>query len=129
MTYQCFLVDDDSDDLKIFALAMEEVDSSIQCVTATNGVEALEKLRDEEFIPDVIFLDLNMPRMNGKQCLIEMKKIDRLKDVPVIMYSTSSDRRDVEETLHLGAAHFLTKPSNISALTKSLTELLTCTKN
>jgi CheY-like chemotaxis protein len=121
----CFLVDDDLDDLEIFALAVEDLHGTIQCVTALDGVEAIEKLRsDESFVPDFIFLDLNMPRMNGKQCLLEIKKIKRLFSIPVIIYSTSSNRRDIDETLQLGAAHFLTKPSSISSLTKELSTLL-----
>lgn len=126
----CFLVDDDLDDLEIFALAVEDLNGSIRCVTALDGVEAIEKLRnDESFVPDFIFLDLNMPRMNGKQCLQEIRKITRLMATPVIIYSTSSNRRDIDETMQLGAAHFLTKPSSISSLTKELSSLMNIPEN
>jgi CheY-like chemotaxis protein len=121
----CFLVDDDVDDLEIFALAVEDLRVGVHCVTAADGIDALEKLRnDDGFTPDFIFLDLNMPRMNGKQCLLEIKKIQRLSSTPVIIYSTSSNRKDIDDTLKLGASHFLTKPSSISSLTQELSVLL-----
>jgi CheY-like chemotaxis protein len=117
----CFLIDDDIDDQAIFALALDEVEMPVRFVVANNGIEALEKLRtNESFVPDFIFLDLNMPRMHGRECLAEIKKIDRLEDVPVIIYSTSSDPRDVVETKQLGAAEYIVKPSSVSTLSELL---------
>ncbi|MGC1242901.1 MAG: response regulator [Chryseosolibacter sp.] len=118
--YTVFLVDDDDDDQEIFALALAEVDDSIACVTAKNGMEALDKLGESKFRPDFIFLDLNMPRMNGKQCLREIKNQVALSKIPVVIYSTSSEKRDIEETKALGAAAFITKPPGISELIRSL---------
>jgi CheY-like chemotaxis protein len=126
----CFLVDDDIDDIEIFALAMEDLGGDFTCVTAADGIDAIQKLQgDESFTPDFIFLDLNMPRMNGKQCLAEIKKIERLMSTPVIIYSTSSNSKDVDETLRMGATHFLTKPSSISTLTQELASLLQAPAN
>lgn len=120
----CFLVDDDIDDIEIFNIALQELDDDIEFFSANNGTEALKMLdKNPTFIPDFIFLDLNMPLMSGKQCLTEIKKVQRLKDVPVVIYSTSSSERDIEETKRLGAAHFLTKPSSITALSESLIRL------
>jgi CheY-like chemotaxis protein len=119
----CFLIDDDIDDREIFEMALKEIDDSHICITANNGIEAIEKLRnDVEFIPDFIFLDLNMPRMNGRQCLEEIKKIPHVRNVPVIIYSTSSEQRDMEETQKMGAAHFLTKPPSINTLSATLSQ-------
>ncbi len=120
----CFLVDDDVDDQEIFALALRKVDPDINCLFANDGIDALSKLQqDESFIPDYIFLDLNMPRMNGRQCLIELKKIDRLSHVPVIMYSTSSEQKDIHETKSLGATDYVAKPPSISTLTQALAHI------
>lgn len=117
----CFLVDDDPDDQEIFMSALQELNESIQCVTANNGVEALEKLDpDKSFVPDFIFLDLNMPMMDGKQCLAEIKKIPSLSHVPIVIYSTSSSPDDINETRRLGVSSFLTKPSSFSGLIKLL---------
>jgi CheY-like chemotaxis protein len=126
----CLLVDDDADDLEIFSIAAAEIEAPIVCVTAVDGVDALHKLgNDENFIPDFIFLDLNMPRMNGKQTLVELKKIPRLANIPVIIYSTSARPLDVQETLQLGAFHFLTKPSSITKLTTELSALIQYTRD
>ena len=119
----CLLVDDDEDDTEIFALAASEADSSIDCVFASDGIAALSLLTDKTFIPDYIFLDLNMPLMSGRECLVEIKKRPHLAHVPVIIYSTSASRRDITETKELGASSFITKPALISALTERLLEV------
>lgn len=116
-----FIVDDDSDDQDLFMEAVNEVDNSIECMSASNCEEALDLLKNKKIsLPDMIFLDLNMPRLNGKQCLAELKREAHLRDIPVIIYSTSSERRDIEETSRLGAAHFLTKPNKFEELCKAL---------
>jgi len=112
----CFLIDDDVDDQDIFILALAEVDRSIRCEVASDSIDALKRLSNKELRPDYIFLDLNMPRMNGKQCLSQIRKIDFLRDIPVIIYSTSSDQRDRTETAQLGAADYIVKPNTVSAL-------------
>lgn len=117
----CFLIDDDIDDQEIFALVLKSVNPSITCITANDGIEAISRLRAEEaFTPDYIFLDLNMPRMSGKECLQEIKKIDRLNATPVIVYSTSSEQKDVLETRALGATGYLEKQSSIEELRNRL---------
>jgi CheY-like chemotaxis protein len=117
-----FIVDDDIDDQELFIEAVNEVDNSIQCLSASNCEEALDLLKSGNIVlPDMIFLDLNMPRLNGKQCLAELKKQANLRDIPVIIYSTSSEKRDIEETTRLGAAHFLTKPNKFEELCKAIT--------
>lgn len=116
-----FIVDDDTDDQDLFIEAVNEVDTSIQCMSASSCEEALDLLKNKKIrLPDIIFLDLNMPRLNGKQCLAELKKQAHLRHIPVIIYSTSSERRDIEETTRLGAAHFLTKPNKFEELCKAL---------
>ena len=116
-----FIVDDDVDDQELFIEAVNEVDDSIECLSASNCEEALDLLKNKKIsMPDMIFLDLNMPRLNGKQCLAELKKQAHLADIPVIIYSTSSEKRDIEETTRLGAAHFLTKPNKFEELCKAI---------
>lgn len=121
----CFLIDDDDDDQEIFTLALNTIDEDINCITANDGIDALNKLNiDSEFTPHFIFLDLNMVRMNGRECLIEIKKIPRLRNTPVIIYSTSSELKDISETKQLGAADYIVKPPSISILTKRLEQVL-----
>jgi iron complex outermembrane recepter protein len=120
-----FLIDDDTDDQEIFCHAMEKANSQVQCVFANDGIMALDKIRHEEdFCPDFIFIDMNMPRMNGQQCLAEIKKIERMKNVPVYMYSTSVDPESIEENKQLGAADFIVKPSDLNDLITILRNII-----
>jgi len=120
-----FLIDDDTDDHEIFSYAMEKADDSVQCVFANDGIHALEKIKAEEsFVPDYIFIDMNMPRMNGQQCLRELKKIERLRSTPVFMYSTSADPGEIDENLKLGATDFILKPSDVNDLTTILGKIV-----
>ena len=106
------IVDDDADDRKFFIDAVREVDENIECLTAKDGKHALELLREITVLPDVIFLDLRMPRINGKKCLIEIKNDERLKNIHVYVYTTSREVTESEELQKLGAVHFISKPSN-----------------
>lgn len=115
------LVDDDPDDTFLFGEVLHDVDPSIEFRTAANGQEALDLLKSMPSLPDVIFLDLNMPRMGGVECLTELKADEALKDVPVIIYTTSSQSKDIEETIQKGAVCFITKPSNMKGLREILT--------
>lgn len=111
------LVDDDRDDTALFHEALEEIAKDIVFEVEHNGRAALEHLnRNMDAKPDLLFIDVNMPGMSGWQCLEEIKADRRFKDMPVIMYSTSSYQTDAEKALALGAACFFTKPSNFNAL-------------
>ena len=74
----CFLIDDDDDDRKIFGIALSKIDEGIEYRYAANGIEAIDHLKATTKIPDYIFLDLNMPKMTGVECLIELKKFAHL---------------------------------------------------
>lgn len=119
----CLLVDDDEDDKEIFSMALNEANPAIDCRVASDGIEALKMLGDPSFIPDYIFLDLNMPLMSGKECLAEIRKRPHLNDTPVIIFSTSSSQKDILETRALGASSFITKPPLISTLAERLSEV------
>jgi DNA-binding NtrC family response regulator len=107
------IVDDDPDDRTLFIEAVKEVDEHIECITATNGQEALDLLRNPAAVlPDLIFLDIRMPRFSGKKCLAEIKNDERLKDIPVIIYTTSREVEESKELKEMGAYHFISKPSN-----------------
>ena len=120
------LIDDDNDDCEFFCEALSEVAPHIECYVANNGELALKKLREESIkTPDVIFLDLNMPCMDGKTCLKELKKDNALNEIPVVIYTTSSNQDDIDETKNLGAFHFLTKPSDFQSLRKQILHVIT----
>jgi CheY-like chemotaxis protein len=119
-----FLIDDDQDDHEILIAALQEIDGSIICHTALTGEDGLHKLDSQSFRPDLIFLDLNMPGMNGFDVLKELKKSIRLKNIPVVIFSTSSNPKDIKETESLGAHTFITKPSQYADLRDLLKSLL-----
>jgi CheY-like chemotaxis protein len=104
------LIDDDEDDQEIFLTALEKVNQSIHCIALDSAVEAMQKLENGQINPDLIFLDLNMPIMNGQQFLVEIKKEESLKNIPVIILSTSSHKATIELTKELGAIDFFSKP-------------------
>jgi CheY-like chemotaxis protein len=108
------LVDDDTDDSFLFGEALRETGPNIQFQVASSGHDALVMLNGAKSLPDVIFLDLNMPIMSGKELLGNLKYDDRLQHIPVIIYTTSSHSKDIEETLQMGAMCFITKPSNLA---------------
>lgn len=107
------LIDDDSDDRKLFIEAVEQVDKMITCVSARSAQEGLLYLKNESNpLPDFIFLDLRMHGLSGKQCLVEIKNDARLRPVPVIVYTTSREVEESIELKRLGAAHFMSKPTS-----------------
>lgn len=120
------LIDDDHDDHEFFLEAVREIDSTIKCHSMFDSEEALKFLKDEnQAVPDLIVLDTNMPKLNGRQILIEIKRDPRLRDIPVVMYSTFFSDRDNDEFTRLGAATYLAKPSKLGDFRKLLNEILT----
>jgi CheY-like chemotaxis protein len=125
MLYQnLLLIDDDEDDQEIFMTAASEASHRVNCIALFDAREALQKLSDRELIPDVIFLDLNMPIMNGQQFLVEIKKQHELRHIPVIIFSTSSNRNTITTMKELGATDFITKPSLYDELVNILKQML-----
>jgi len=117
------LVDDDQDDASLFCEALLLIDPNILCYCAADGVEALEMLQKDEH-PNIIFLDINMPRMNGWEFLRRIKCVDEWKEIPVLVYSTSTQSNDINTALDLGALCFFAKPHKFSDL-KSILEVVT----
>ena len=116
------LVDDDEDEHEIFLSALKTLNKDYNFISAGNCDQALFILK--EFDPDYIFIDVNMPKVNGMVCLEEIKKISRLADVPVYMYSTGINEKEGQKALKLGALDYVVKPNNISSLSTLLTKIL-----
>ncbi len=117
-------VDDDGDDREIFRDAVTSIDESIVCVTATNGLDALSFLESQTQLPDIVFLDINMPLMNGKTCLAEIKSNKKFAHLPVIIFTTSTNPREIAECKKIGANDFINKPASYLDLTKTLTFII-----
>src|SRR4051812_39214964 len=109
------IVDDDQHDRFFFKEAVKELPGSYLCVEAWHGRDALEQLEKATQLPNFIFLDLNMPLMDGWECLQLLKASERLRRIPVIIYTTSSSEAHVERSKKLGAAYYLSKPNDISS--------------
>ncbi len=114
------LADDDRDDTEMFCEALTGIDNSIICHCATDGRGALRKLDELAEKPQLIFLDVNMPVMNGWQCLKLLKEDELYKHIPVIIVSTSSNQRELDIAAELGALCYFTKPNDFNELTKVL---------
>jgi CheY-like chemotaxis protein len=118
------LIDDDDDDQEIFLAAMKDISNTFTCTVAFSAQIAFQQLLAGEMIPDIIFLDLNMPIMNGKQFLSELKKNEALNMIPVIILSTSAHSATIQETKELGARDFITKPASFKDFRNILQSIL-----
>jgi len=115
-----FYVDDDVDDQDLFREAVAELNGACEVAVQNNGNELIAKLKSPLPIPDMIFLDLNMPGMNGYQALREIRDNDKTRYVPVIVFSTSDDDRAINTMRELGANLYIPKPTSYKAIKKVL---------
>ncbi len=116
-------IDDDPDDTDIFREALMEVNPEAQCLVANDGLNALKILRAEP-LPDVIFLDINMPRMSGREVLVQIKKSYKWSQIPIIIYSTTIIPRDADDYRKLGAHDFVRKHAKFKDLCNALQVIL-----
>ena len=122
---KCLLIDDDVDDQEVFLLVLKNVKSDIQFIVANDGVEGIKLLeKDKEIIPDYIFIDVNMPKMSGLECLQKIIGLPHLKSSKIYMYSTTSERSVLEKSKELGAIDLLVKPASVAALRDLLEKII-----
>jgi len=122
MYKKILLIDDDEDEQFFFREALKEINVSVKCFCAMTAEEGIRLLR--HFSPDFIFLDMNMPILNGLECLEIIKKDDGLKEIPVILYSTGMDEHMFEDATRMGAFACIKKKSSIEELALILKDLL-----
>lgn len=118
------LVDDDEDDQEFFSAALEQLSYPGIFKPISSAIEALKLLKDGQVTPDLIFLDLNMPIMNGQQFLAEIKKTAHAQHIPVVIFSTSSNPQTIKQTKELGAYDFITKPDKFEELVNKLKPII-----
>lgn len=119
------LADDDEDDRNFFKDAFSELKISTRVNTFEDGVQLMDYLNsDDAILPQVLFLDLNMPKKNGMECLLEMRADKRFADVAIAIYSTSSSEEHIEETFVNGANIYIKKPNDFNLLKKVLSEVV-----
>ncbi len=120
------LADDDEDDRLFFVDAFDELKINTKVKTLNDGVELINYLnQDDVQLPNVLFLDLNMPRKNGLECLQEIKANSKFDDIAIAIYSTSASEDDIENTFVQGANIYIKKPDDFATLKKILSEVVT----
>lgn len=125
MKKRILLIDDDKDDAEFFEDALRGVDQTVIFEYIHDGREAIRKIMQQELeIPDIIFLDINMPFITGWDCLILIKRQTLLQQVSVIMYSTSNHSYEVTKAADMGADDYWIKPHSIKVLRNQLAALL-----
>ena len=116
-------VDDDPDDREMFCRAVKKISQDIVCTQVESGEDAVHFFSKSEFSPDFIFMDINMPRMNGYECVKEIYQFANLSNTTIIMHSSSFNPRDQVEFGILGLQYLL-KTSNLNALAESIRKLI-----
>ncbi|MES1216157.1 MAG: response regulator [Bacteroidota bacterium] len=124
-----FLADDDADDVMLFQQLLHDIDPNVNFIAAKDGQEAVSILKKCNPLPDLILLDLNMPKMDGKECLAFIKGHPETALIPVVIYTTSSQSKDIEETLMSGALCYITKPSGVKELQEIIYTLVKNTRH
>lgn len=117
------LVDDDREDAELFAEALENTKQEIDFDHVDSGENMLDYLNHQEHMPDIIFLDLNMPKMNGWQCLDFLKRHHAFRKIPVLIYSTSDSDSDKFHARKAGAHGYLVKPGSFRQLESQLKKI------
>lgn len=119
------LADDDEDDRSLFEEALDEISVKSDVATVKDGVELMRYLKElNGQMPDLLFLDLNMPKKGGLECLEDIRKQQKFKDLSIAIYSTSASDVDIEESFVKGANVYIRKPSDYNSLKKILEHVL-----
>ena len=122
---QIILADDDADDRMLFEEAIKAIDIETELSLFSNGEQLMDYLLQPDIaLPEIVFLDLNMPVKHGMQCLQEIRNHGRLRDLCIAIYSTSSSERDIEATFVHGANIYINKPNSYGALKKAIKKVL-----
>jgi CheY-like chemotaxis protein len=123
--YPCtiLLADDDAEDRQLFKEALDETKKA-DLVIAKDGLDLMSILYKMVKLPDAIFLDLNMPRKDGHECLREIKKNEKFTGIPVIIYSTTKSKAQIDASYDEGANLYITKPDSFTKLKQVISEVL-----
>lgn len=119
------LVDDDPDEHLLFEDALKEIEDAPKLSYAGDGQQLMQFLNDEKAeLPAIIFLDLNMPRMNGFECLQEIRKSSKLNKIPVVIFSTTSQTQAIDKVYEQGANYYIRKPNTFPMLKEVIERML-----
>jgi CheY-like chemotaxis protein len=124
MVRHILIADDDEDDRMLFSDALRQISGEIELSMAEDGVELLTMLKAADPLPDVLFLDLNMPAKNGFESLQEIRQDPRLRQLPVIIFTTTANHHTVDQLFGLGARYFIQKPTDFNVLIRLIRTIL-----
>jgi CheY-like chemotaxis protein len=116
-------IDDDKDDQEFYRLAAQQISPTVICESAQDGKEAIEKLNNSADLPQLVILDINMPRMNGWETLKVIRETPRFQSIDVVICSTSSEETDIKRSATLGA-RFITKANSLNQIAINLSEVI-----
>ncbi|MEJ1224003.1 response regulator [Sediminicola sp. 1XM1-17] len=130
MKHNILLADDDEDDRLLFQEVLEELSIEVSLSTVNDGVQLMQFLSStSNNLPNALFLDLNMPRKSGIECLSEIKMIDGLKHIPIVIYSTSLNMEVVDLLYEKGANYYIRKPGEFSSLKNVISKAISLTSS
>ncbi len=125
VSIQILLAEDDEDDRLFFIDAFKEIKIKTHVTCVKDGIELMDYLKQKgNQLPHILFLDLNMPRKGGIECLLEIKRINQFDNIAIAIYSTSSSDQDIEDTFVQGANIYIKKPSDFNTLIRILEEVI-----
>ncbi len=124
--HSLLLADDDMDDCIFFQEALKDLEVDSTLATVSDGVELMQYLsKNQDNLPDLVFLDLNMPRKTGYECLSEIRQCESYRDLPIIIVSTSFDPQIVNLLFEKGAHHYIRKPADFNKLKRLIHQAIT----
>lgn len=127
--FHILLADDDEDDCIFFREALDELSEDVSFSVVSNGLELMNFLEEnKEQLPDVLFLDLNMPFKTGAECLLEIKSCKKMSELPIIVYSTSANPEVMDMLYSKGAHYYVRKPGDFSLLKAVIHRAITLSK-
>ena len=120
-SFHIMMVDDDQDDALLFTYAMETLTTPYRFSIRHDGINLLNVIATER--PNIVFLDLNMPTKNGYECLREIRSNANFDNIPVVIYSTSASRNEIDKCFKQGADKYVIKPFTIAAISTMINQL------
>lgn len=127
-TYSILLVEDDPDDVELMIQALHDNDVPYCLETVSQGDQAVPHLERCGSLPDVVVLDLNLPKLHGREILSRLKAQPRLQGLPVVILTTASSQQERDQCLRLGADLFITKPSTVKGFNEMIAAILDCVR-
>ncbi len=118
------LVEDDPDDIELMQEALKDNNIDVQLQSISQGDHVIPHLQLSKVFPEIIVLDLNLPKLHGREVLAKLKESERFKSIPVVILTTSSSQKEKEFCLNAGASAFISKPSTVDGFNETVAEIV-----